>query len=141
MDVYYSSYPYLKENFVKVAILDGDDFNTDNKTTSASLSKRLINEENDNSAYGVFCIKTDSMEKAVPYGSKVIFKYESNLKVVDNDIYIFYYKNELFIRRIARNLKEYIVSADNTRYQKIILTEEEIKNIKLIGRVIGILYQ
>lgn len=141
MDIYYASYPNLKENFVKVAILDGDNFNINKNTAFASLSMNLINKNDENAVYGIFCIETDAMEGAIPCNAKVIFKYEKALKVVDNNIYVFYYKNELFIRRIARNLKELIISADNPKYQKIILAEEEIKNIKLIGRIVGILYQ
>ena len=37
-----------------------------------------------------------------------------NYKIIDNKIYVFCYKNEFFVKRLAKNVDELIVKSDNS---------------------------
>ena len=149
--LYYAAFPHLAENTLKVELLQETnlkDFNkgihsqdyTDYATFSGRLMKRTNEPNCQNTRYGSIIIDSDAMEPAIKKGSRVVFEYQKNVQIIDNEIYIFYYKNELFIRRISKNLTTYTVKADNKSYDDVILNDTMMKDMDIAGRVIAVIF-
>ena len=59
-------------------------------------------------------------------------------QIKDNDIYLFSYKNVIYLRRISKDIDGLIVKVDNSLYDSKNIKETEMKNLYLIGHVIGL---
>ncbi len=81
----------------------------------------------------------NSMEPTIPSGVMAVIKlYEKEGVIYDGGIYIIRIDNELFIKRIIRDpLKNrLILKSDNPDYEPIVVEEEDLDRVKIIGRFI-----
>ena len=67
----------------------------------------------------------------------VIEKYQTE-QINDNDVYLFSYKDVIFIRRISKNIDGLILKSDNPNYKSENIDESDMHNLFIIGQVAGI---
>ena len=67
----------------------------------------------------------------------VLIEHYKGEQIIDNAIYLFMYENEIFIKRLSKNINEVIITSDNKDYPQIILKNEEINRLNIIGKVFG----
>ena len=150
-ELYYSAFPHLKENLLKVELLSKsrlkdfkDGIHSQNDTDYAIFSGRLRKgntpKGEENLQYGSIIVDTDAMEPSIKQGSRIIFEYGKNMQIIDNEIYIFYYKGELFIRRISKNLTTCIIKADNSSYDDVVLDSSVLKEADIDGKVTAVIF-
>lgn len=53
--------------------------------------------------------------------------------------YIFSYKDEIFIKRLVKNINQLIIIPENKLYDTIKLQGEELKEINIIGQIVGLM--
>ena len=108
--------------------------------TKIKLSANLFKDYTTQDKFCVFPFYEESMTPTIQKGDYLILKYYNHENISDNRIYTFFYNNELFTRRISKNINQLIITSDNPKYEKIILSEEEKKSLQIIGKIIGTLY-
>lgn len=87
-------------------------------------------------SYFVFNSNTDSMNPAIYKNDKLIVRDCRDENIKDDEIYIFEYKKEIFIRRLVKNIDEIIIKADNQDpIYKVKYAKKE--DIKIVGQVIS----
>lgn len=60
-------------------------------------------------------------------------------KIENDKIYAFVYEKDLYIRRLAKNIKEIIVKAENKDYKTQTIKNEEAVKFYLLGRVVNVI--
>ena len=82
----------------------------------------------------------DSMSPFINAGDKLIIEHKlGNSAISDNKIYVFCYKNDVFVKRLSKNIDELIVKSDNEEYRSRVIKDEDLNNVTVIGEVVGII--
>lgn len=91
--------------------------------------------------YSVVKAKGESMRPTLQPDDKLIIEHWSGEQIIDNEIYIFCYKDEIFVKRLIKNVDEIIILSDNNEavYRPRFIEKEEINNILIIGRIVGLM--
>ena len=103
------------------------------------LPKEIISEYSSACTYSLINAKGDSMAPSIYPNDKLIIRHSDYEQIEDNKIYVFCYKNELFVKRLSKNIDEVIVKSDNPEYSTKIIPSEDLQNLLVIGKVSGII--
>lgn len=66
----------------------------------------------------------------------VVQKYEGE-QIVDNNVYVFMYNGEIFIKRLLKNLDQIVVISENKDYENRIIYPDA--DFCIMGKVVGLL--
>ena len=100
-----------------------------------SVTRETIPAYNKNDEYCVINIKGSSMFPALCDGDKAIIKLCADEQIIDDRIYVFSYKNELFVKRLVKNIDEVIAISENKDFGRRPLND--INELHIIGRVVA----
>lgn len=89
--------------------------------------------------YSVITARGSSMQPVLFDNDRIIIEHSEGEQIIDNRIYIFAYENEIFIKRLAKNVNQLIITSENASYDVIKLTGEEINKVLIIGQVVGLM--
>ncbi|MGN0013906.1 MAG: helix-turn-helix transcriptional regulator [Candidatus Gastranaerophilaceae bacterium] len=103
------------------------------------ISKHLINNYDNNKEYSVITAKGNSMSGAIEDGDKILVESYNNEQIIDNQIYVFCYLEEFFIKRLYKNIDQIIIKSDNTEFPNRYIEGNDINNIRIIGRVVALI--
>ena len=87
----------------------------------------------------LFPVIGNSMEPTIPSGVMAIIRnFEKEGIIYDGGIYVIRIDNELFLKRVIRDpLKNrLILKSDNPDYEPIVVEQEDLDRVKIIGRFI-----
>ena len=87
--------------------------------------------------YSIIKVRGNSMSPEIQDGDLVLIEHYEGEQIIDNSIYLFMYENEVFVKRLSKNINELIITSDNKDYPQIILKKEELNNMYIIGKVFG----
>ena len=107
------------------------------KETLAIPISLLPTEIKNGKTYSLIKVRGNSMTPEIQDGDMVLIEHYKNEQIVDNAIYLFMYENEVFVKRLSKNINEIIITSDNKDYPQVILKKEEINNLNIIGKVYG----
>ncbi len=100
------------------------------------IPKYLIAKYKPNKEYSIITAKGDSMSGSIEDGDKLLIESFDSEQITDNQIYVFCYKEEIFVKRLCKNLNEIIVKSDNDFYKPKHIENEDMNNIHIIGKVV-----
>ncbi len=91
--------------------------------------------------YSVINARGDSMQPFINDMDKLIVEHYQGEQITDNHIYVFCYNDEIFIKRLSKNVDEIIIKSDNpdSAYRTRIIEKENINNIFIIGEIVGLI--
>lgn len=90
--------------------------------------------------YSVINAIGNSMEPYIHDRDKLIVQHtENGEQIKDNRIYVFCYHNEIFVKRLCKNVNQLIIESDNKIYDSIKLYKEEMNDIMIIGQIVGLM--
>ncbi len=92
--------------------------------------------------YSVINAYGDSMQPTILSRDKLIVEFLESKVIKDNDIYIFYYNDRIFCKRLVQNIDSIVVISDNpdkTIYPTSVIEKENMNDIHLIGRIVGLM--
>lgn len=159
---------YLKENEIKVieevfsvSLLPNDNKTNDNcidldyfsdvwascgtgavvfEETSEKLSvpTSLIQNYSKSNKYSVINARGDSMQPFLQDRDKLIVEHWNGGQIIDNCIYVFRYANELFVKRLVKNITQIVIKSDNPLYEPIKITDKD-QDFEVIGQIVGLM--
>lgn len=102
-----------------------------------SLSKDSIINYSEHAQYSVINAIGDSMTPFIEDKDKLIVKHWNGEQIKDNSVYVFRYFDEIFVKRLSKNIDQIIIKSDNPIYdtRKIELS----KDFQIIGQIVGLL--
>lgn len=102
-----------------------------------SLSKESIANYSTAAQYSVINAIGDSMEPYICNKDKLIVKHWEGEQIKDNSVYVFRYLDEIFVKRLSKNIDQIIIKSDNPTYdtRKVAVS----KDFQIIGQIVGLL--
>ena len=108
-----------------------------------NIPKVAVKAYNSIKSYSVINAYGDSM---LPYIQDkdllVVEHYDNGEQIRDNRIYVFCYNEQIFVKRLVKNVNELVIISDNPDkeiYKTIRLVKEEMNDIILIGEIVGLI--
>lgn len=89
--------------------------------------------------YSVITARGNSMEPLIFDNDKLIIEHSTGEQIIDNKPYIFCYNDEIFIKRLAKNVNQLIITSENANYDVVKLSDDEINKVLIIGQVVGLM--
>jgi len=103
------------------------------------ISKDLVSNYSDTKNYSVIIAKGDSMQPFINSNDKLIIEQTETNAIEDNKVYVFCYKQELFVKRLSKNIDEIVIKSDNPEYRTRIISLSDIPELIILGKVVGLL--
>lgn len=89
--------------------------------------------------YSVINAKGNSMMPLFYDNDKLIVEHWNGEQIIDNKPYIFCYKDEIFIKRLAKNVDQLMIISENKDYDTRKLTGNQLKDVNIIGQIVGLM--
>lgn len=81
----------------------------------------------------------NSMEPFIEDKDKLVIESYDGEQIIDNRPYVFAYKDEIFIKRLAKNVDQLMVIPENKDYDIRKLSGAQLKDVTIIGLVVGLM--
>lgn len=92
-----------------------------------------------NKTYSVINATGNSMQPLIFDKDKLIIEHWNGEQIIDNKPYIFCYKDEIFIKRLAKNVDQLMIISENKDYDIRKLEGEQLKDVNIIGQIVGLM--
>lgn len=92
-----------------------------------------------NKQYSVINAVGNSMQPLIFDRDKLIVEHWNGEQIIDNKPYIFCYKDEIFIKRLAKNVDQLMIISENKDYDTRKLEGEQLKDVNIIGQIVGLM--
>ena len=93
--------------------------------------------------YSVINAHGESMQPTIQNRDKLVIELLSDSDgIKDNSIYVFFYNDRIFCKRLVQNIDSIVVISDNpdkTIYPTSVIEKENMNDIHLIGRIVGLM--
>lgn len=89
--------------------------------------------------YSVINAYGDSMQPFIYDKDKLIVEHWEGEQIIDNRPYIFCYKDEIFIKRLVKNVNQLVIVPENKLYDTIKLSGKDLKDVNIIGQIVGLM--
>lgn len=105
------------------------------------VPKRLFDNFSKTKTYSVINAVGESMMPNIQDKDRLIVEHWNGEQIMDNQIYVFCYKEEIFTKRLIKNVDEIIIKSDNPDpiYRPRFIEKDDMNNIILIGRIVGLM--
>ena len=103
-----------------------------------SVPTSLIQNYSKTNRYSVINSRGDSMTPFIQDRDKLIVEHWNGGQIIDNCIYVFRYANELFVKRLVKNITQIIIKSDNPLYEPIKITDKD-QDFEVIGQIVGLM--
>lgn len=104
-----------------------------------SVPKDVISRYSTTNKYSVILAKGSSMQPEIMDNDKVIIKMWNSEQIIDDRIYLFRYDNEIFLKKLCKNFDQIVVKSNNPEFPHRFIEGDKIKNLNIIGEVVGLL--
>lgn len=104
--------------------------------------KCFIKPFDEHKQYSVIIARGDSMETTILNKDKLIVEHcAKGEQIKDNSIYVFCYGDEIYIKRLVKNIDEIIIKSDNPDpiYKTKFISGDDINKLIVIGEIVGIM--
>ena len=108
----------------------------DETSEKISVNKNTIPDYSENARYSVINARGFSMYPVISDNDKVIIKHWQGEQIIDDKIYLFDYKGELFIKRLVKNIDQVIAKSEDKTLEP---RPMETSNLTILGRVISLI--
>lgn len=125
---------YYPNNVAK--IIDGE-LKMSDKYIKCAIPTAIFPIE-ENARYIMCHANDDSMSPIILNGDFVIVKISSETNIINNQIYLFMYKGNIYIKILSMNLNQIVVLSKNSNYPTQYITKEDMKDFHLYGTVVYI---
>ena len=101
------------------------------------VSKSSIPNFSKSNHYSIISARGSSMYPAISDNDQLIIQHNVENQIIDDTIYLFKYNDELFIKRLVKNVDQIVCISENPRFQDRII-EPKGDNFSIIGKVVGL---
>lgn len=102
-----------------------------------AVTKDIITNYSANNQYSIISARGSSMSPTINDDDKLVIQHNLNEQIIDDTVYLFRYNDELFIKRLVKNVDQIVCISENPRFQDRII-EPKGDNFSIIGKVIGL---
>ncbi len=103
---------------------------------SYSVPQKLLPALKSTNTYSMCKAKGNSMYPRIWDGDFVIIEHSEELKIENGELYIFCYDDQIYLKRLTKNINQIVVESENPEFPTQYIEKEEINNVHLIGHVV-----
>lgn len=115
---------------------------SENKEPIIIPKKCFVKPFNEFKQYSVIVARGDSMETTIQNKDRLIVEhYSQGEQIKDNSIYVFCYGDEIYVKRLAKNIDEIIIKSDNPDpiYKTKFVSGDDMNKLIIIGEIVGLM--
>nr|DAO24342.1 MAG TPA: hypothetical protein [Caudoviricetes sp.] len=86
--------------------------------------------------YSMCHAKGNSMFPRIWDGDFVICEHKDNMKIENGEMYIFCYDDQIYLKRLTKNINQIVVESENPDFPTQYIEKEQMNDVHLIGHVI-----
>lgn len=103
-----------------------------------TVPKASIKNYSANKTYSVVTAQGESMQPYILNNDKLIIEHTETIQ--DNKVHIFAYKDDIYVKRLVKNINEVVIVSDNPN-KEIYSTQKvtDFSELRVIGQVIGLM--
>lgn len=109
----------------------------DETSEKISVTKDLIANYSPSNQYSIISARGSSMSPTLNDLDKLIIQHNLNEQIIDDTVYLFKYNDELFIKRLVKNVDQLVCISDNPRFEDRVITPSG-DNFTILGKVVGL---
>lgn len=109
----------------------------DETSEKISVTKDVITNYSPSNQYSIISARGSSMSPVINDDDKLVIQHNLNEQIIDDTVYLFRYNDELFIKRLVKNVDQIVCISENPRFQDRIIEPKE-DNFSIIGKVVGL---
>lgn len=102
-----------------------------------AVTKDIITNYSASNQYSIISARGSSMSPTINDEDKLVIQHNLNEQIIDDTVYLFKYNDELFIKRLVKNVDQIVCISENPRFQDRIIEPKE-DNFSIIGKVVGL---
>ena len=102
-----------------------------------AVTKDIITNYSASNQYSIISARGSSMSPTINDDDKLVIQHNLNEQIIDDTVYLFRYNDELFIKRLVKNVDQIVCISENPRFQDRII-EPKGDNFSIIGKVVGL---
>ena len=102
-----------------------------------AVTKDIITNYSASNQYSIISARGSSMSPIINDDDKLVIQHNLNEQIIDDTVYLFRYNDELFIKRLVKNVDQIVCISENPRFQDRII-EPKGDNFSIIGKVVGL---
>lgn len=102
-----------------------------------AVTKDIITNYSASNQYSIISARGSSMSPTINDDDRLIIQHNLNEQIIDDTVYLFRYNDELFIKRLVKNVDQIVCISENPRFQDRII-EPKGDNFSIIGKVVGL---
>lgn len=110
----------------------------DESCEKVSVTKDIIKGYSEHNKYSIISARGSSMSPRIEDDDKLIIQHNLNEQIIDDTVYLFRYNDELFIKRLVKNIDQIVCISENLRFQDRII-EPKGDNFAIVGKVVGLI--
>jgi phage repressor protein C with HTH and peptisase S24 domain len=106
-----------------------------------AVTKDVITNYSDKNKYSVIVARGQSNEPTIMNNDKLIIQHITNNLIIDNQLYVFSYDGQIYIKRLIKNIDEIVIISDNpdkSVYRNQYVSKENMNDLKILGKVVGL---
>lgn len=108
----------------------------DESKEKITVAKDMIINYSPSKVYGVMSAVGCSMSPKIEDGDKLVIEKWNGEQIKDNRVYLFRYNDELFIKRLVKNIDQIVCISENPRFEDRVI--KDLKNFSLVGEIVGL---
>lgn len=108
-----------------------------NKFVKTILPSAVFSSE-DKAKYIMCHVNDDSMYPIMLKGDFIIVKRHELISSIDNHIYLFVYKKNVYVKRLSKNINQIVAFSENKEYKTQYISKDEMKDFYLLGKIVYI---
>ena len=102
-----------------------------------AVTRDVITNYSPSNQYSIISARGSSMSPVINDEDKLIIQHNVENQIVDDNVYLFKYNDELFIKRLVKNVDQIVCISENPRFQDRII-EPKGDNFSILGKVVGL---
>ena len=105
------------------------------------VPKRLFANFSAVKKYSVINAVGDSMSPNIHDKDRLIVEHWEGGQIKDNRVYVFCYSDEIFVKRLIKNVDEIVVQSDNPdpMYRPRFISKDDIDKVIIVGEIVGLM--
>jgi phage repressor protein C with HTH and peptisase S24 domain len=109
----------------------------DETSEKISVTKDIITGYSASNQYSVISARGSSMSPTINDDDKLIIQHNQNEQIIDDNVYLFRYNDQLFIKRLVKNIDQIVCISENPRFEdRVIIPTAD--NFSIVGKVVGL---
>ena len=102
-----------------------------------AVTKDVITNYSPANKYSIISARGSSMSPVINDDDRLVIQHNVENQIIDDTVYLFKYNDELFIKRLVKNVDQIVCISENPRFQDRIIEPKE-DNFSIIGKVVGL---